>query len=178
MWRLLLLICSPVVADRIARTDNVGASLTMTQKLGDSVGRGGPLGTLLRPECEIAAMMRDVVQIPIEPIVMHERGKVQVAERAHTVRRKILFATWIGRLDLLQCRHRVSATPVDPVDEAEARKMAGTLARQEGLFAGTSTGLNVVAALQFARELGAGHTVVTVAVDSGLKYLAGDLYAQ
>ena len=55
-----------------------------------------------------------------------------------------------------------------------------TLARQEGLFAGTSTGLNVVAALQLARELGAGpgHNVVTVAVDSGLKYLAGDLYAK
>jgi len=64
------------------------------------------------------------------------------------------------------------------IDEAEARRMAGTLARQEGLFAGTSTGLNVVAALQLARELGAGHTVVTVAVDSGLKYLAGDLYAE
>jgi cysteine synthase len=64
------------------------------------------------------------------------------------------------------------------IDEAEARQMAWTLARQEGLFAGTSTGLNVVAALQLAREIGAGHTVVTVAVDSGLKYLAGDLYAQ
>jgi hypothetical protein len=51
--------------------------------------------------------------------------------------------------------------------------MAWTLARQEGLFAGTSTGLNVVGALQLARELGAGHTVVTVAVDSGLQYLAG-----
>lgn len=63
------------------------------------------------------------------------------------------------------------------IDEAEARRMAWTLARQEGLFAGTSTGVNVVAALQLAREIGAGHTVVTVAVDSGLKYLAGDLYA-
>jgi len=64
------------------------------------------------------------------------------------------------------------------IDEAEARRMASTLAQQEGLFAGTSTGLNVVAALALARELGAGHTVVTVAVDSGLKYLAGDLYAE
>jgi len=64
------------------------------------------------------------------------------------------------------------------IDEAEARRMAWTLAQQEGLFAGTSTGLNVVAALQLAEELGAGHTVVTVAVDSGLKYLAGDLYAK
>jgi cysteine synthase A len=45
------------------------------------------------------------------------------------------------------------------------------------LFAGTSTGLNVVAAVQLARAIGAGRTVVTVAVDSGLKYLAGDLYA-
>jgi cysteine synthase A len=63
------------------------------------------------------------------------------------------------------------------IDEAEARRMAGMLARREGLFGGTSTGLNVVGALQVARELGAGHTVVTVAVDSGLKYLAGDLYA-
>jgi cysteine synthase A len=63
------------------------------------------------------------------------------------------------------------------IDEGEARRMAWTLARQEGLFAGTSTGVNVVAALQLARELGAGHAVVTVAVDSGLKYLAGDLYA-
>lgn len=63
------------------------------------------------------------------------------------------------------------------IDEAEARRMAWTLARQEGLFAGTSTGLNVVAALQLAREIGPGQTVVTVAVDSGLKYLAGDLYA-
>jgi cysteine synthase A len=62
------------------------------------------------------------------------------------------------------------------IDEAEARRMAWTLAQKEGLFAGTSTGVNVVAALQLAKELGVGKTVVTVAVDSGLKYLAGDLY--
>ena len=41
---------------------------------------------------------------------------------------------------------------------------------------GVSTGLNVVGALALARELGAGKTVATVAVDTGLKYLAGDLY--
>src|ERR1700752_1754946 len=73
---------------------------------------------------------------------------------------------------------RALVSEVRVIDEAEARQMAWTLARQEGLFAGTSTGLNVVAALQLARELGAGKTVVTVAVDSGLKYLAGDLYAE
>jgi cysteine synthase A len=63
------------------------------------------------------------------------------------------------------------------VDEEEARAMARQLARREGIFAGTSTGLNVVAALQLARELGPGHRVATVAVDTGLKYLAGDLFA-
>ena len=63
------------------------------------------------------------------------------------------------------------------VDEAEARAMARRLAKEEGIFAGTSTGLNVVAALELARELGSGKVVATVAVDSGLKYLTGDLFA-
>lgn len=62
------------------------------------------------------------------------------------------------------------------IDEQEARAMARRLAREEGIFAGTSSGLNVVAALQLAREIGPGKKVATVAVDSGLKYLAGDLY--
>jgi cysteine synthase A len=62
------------------------------------------------------------------------------------------------------------------IDEAEARAMARRMAKEEGIFAGVSSGLNVVGALQVAQELGPGHTVVTVAVDSGLKYLAGDLY--
>jgi cysteine synthase A len=72
-------------------------------------------------------------------------------------------------------------TPADydearAIDEHDAREMAVRLAREEGIFAGTSTGLNVVGALQLARELGPGHNVVTVAVDTGLKYLAGDLF--
>jgi cysteine synthase A len=63
------------------------------------------------------------------------------------------------------------------VDETEARAMARRLAKEEGVFAGTSSALNVVAALQLARELGPGKVVATVAVDSGLKYLAGDLFS-
>jgi cysteine synthase A len=64
------------------------------------------------------------------------------------------------------------------VDEAEARALARRLAKEEGVFAGTSTALNVVAALKLAKELGPGKVVATVAVDSGLKYLAGDLFSQ
>lgn len=65
---------------------------------------------------------------------------------------------------------------VRPVDEHAGREMARRLAREEGLLAGTSTGLNVAGAVDLAVELGDGHTVVTVAVDTGLKYLAGDLF--
>lgn len=54
--------------------------------------------------------------------------------------------------------------------------MARRLATDEGLLAGTSTGMNVLGALQIASELGPGKTVVTVACDTGLKYLTGDLF--
>jgi cysteine synthase A len=63
------------------------------------------------------------------------------------------------------------------IEESAARAMARRLAREEGILAGTSTGLNVAAAIQLAAELGSEATVVTVAVDSGLKYLSGDLYS-
>ena len=63
------------------------------------------------------------------------------------------------------------------VDEQDARAMARRLAREEGVFVGTSSGLNIAAAVKLAGELGPGHVVATVAVDSGLKYLAGDLFA-
>ncbi len=63
------------------------------------------------------------------------------------------------------------------VAEEDARATARALAREEGLLVGLSSGLNVFAALQLARELGPDSTVVTVAVDTGLKYLAGDLFS-
>lgn len=62
------------------------------------------------------------------------------------------------------------------IKEEDGREMARRLAAEEGLLAGTSTGLNVAGALAIARELGSGHSVATVAVDTGLKYLTGDLF--
>jgi cysteine synthase A len=73
--------------------------------------------------------------------------------------------------------HREDYDEVRTVEEAAARDMARRLAREEGILAGTSTGLNVAAAVQLAVELGPQDTVVTVACDSGLKYLSGDLYS-
>lgn len=63
------------------------------------------------------------------------------------------------------------ADRIDQVSTEEATEMAMRLAREEGLFAGTSTGANVVAALRLAEELGPEMTVVTVMCDTGMKYL-------
>ena len=66
---------------------------------------------------------------------------------------------------------------IQTVSTEEAKAMARRLAREEGVFAGTSTGANVVAALRVAERLGSGATVVTLAVDSGLRYLSTDVFA-
>jgi len=70
------------------------------------------------------------------------------------------------------------ADEIVQVSSAEAKEMARRLAREEGLFGGTSSGANVVAALRVARQLGSGGTVGTLLCDSGLKYLSTDLYAR
>jgi cysteine synthase A len=62
------------------------------------------------------------------------------------------------------------------VSTADAKAMARRLAREEGVFAGTSSGANVVAALEIAKKLGPEKTVVTIMVDSGLRYLSTDFY--
>jgi cysteine synthase A len=70
----------------------------------------------------------------------------------------------------------------DNVDEIlsatteEATHMCRRLAREEGIFAGTSSGLNVIAALRVAQRLGPEATVVTIIIDSGLRYLSTDVY--
>lgn len=65
-----------------------------------------------------------------------------------------------------------------PIGTDEAKAMARRLAQEEGMFAGTSSGANVLAAIQIGRRLGPGATVVTLMVDSGLKYLGTDVFAR
>jgi cysteine synthase len=79
------------------------------------------------------------------------------------------FLTPITRSDLID--------EIEAVSDEQAREMARRLARDEGIFAGISSGANVCAALRVAARLGPDRRVVTVAVDSGLKYLQGDLFA-
>ena len=67
--------------------------------------------------------------------------------------------------------HAGVADQVERVSTEEAMAMAFRLAREEGLFAGASTGANVIAALRLAEELGPEATVVTILCDTGMKYL-------
>jgi cysteine synthase A len=78
------------------------------------------------------------------------------------------FVPSICRLDL--------ADEIISVADDDAYETARKLARMEGIFGGTTSGANVWAAIQRARIIGAGKRIVTIIVDSGLKYLDGDLY--
>lgn len=78
------------------------------------------------------------------------------------------FVPSICRLDL--------ADEIMAVKDEDAKDTARKLARMEGIFGGTTSGANVWAAMQRAKILGPGKKIVTVVVDSGLKYLNGDLY--
>jgi cysteine synthase len=64
------------------------------------------------------------------------------------------------------------ADHIEQVSTEEAKAMVIRLAREEGLFAGTSTGANVIAALRLAEQLGSAATIVTVMCDTGMKYLS------
>ena len=78
------------------------------------------------------------------------------------------FVPSICRLDL--------ADEIMPVSDEDAYKTARQLARLEGVFGGATSGANVWAAIQRAKIIGPGKKIVTVVVDSGLKYLKGSLY--
>jgi cysteine synthase A len=78
------------------------------------------------------------------------------------------FIPAIMRMDLVD--------EIISVGDREADEMARRLATVEGILAGSSSGANLVAALRVAESLGSGHRVMTIAVDTGLKYLDGDLY--
>jgi cysteine synthase len=78
------------------------------------------------------------------------------------------FIPSICRMDL--------ADEIIAVSDEDAYATARKLAKEEGIFGGITTGANVWAAIERAKILGSGKTIVTLLVDSGLKYLNGDLY--
>jgi cysteine synthase A len=106
--------------------------------------------------------------IPIEPLNVRSLSGGDISGTHKLEGIGAGFVPSICRLDL--------ADEIMPVSDEDARDTARRLARTEGIFGGITSGANVWAAIQRARIIGAGKRIVTVIVDSGLKYLHGDLY--
>jgi cysteine synthase A len=130
-----------------------------------SVGTAGSLrgiSTRLRVHNEAVHI---VAVEPEESAVLS--GRPSGSHRIEGIGAGFVVPLWTGTL----------ADEIQTISTQDAMTMARRVARDEGIFAGTSTGANVSAALRAAARLGPGHTVVTVAVDSGMKYLSTALYS-
>lgn len=131
-----------------------------------SVGTGGSLrGVATRLRAHDAAV-RIVAVEPEESAVLS--GRPSGSHKIEGTGAGFIVPLWTDTL----------ADEIQTVSTEEAMVTARNLARQEGLFAGTSTGANVAAALRVAERLSPDHTMVTVAVDTGMKYLSTALYGQ
>jgi cysteine synthase A len=130
-----------------------------------AVGTGGMLSGVIQALREGGSSARIVALEPAaSPAMTQGRGGAHSVEGIAT-----------GRIP-----PHMQGKPYDEaraIREEDARTMGRRLAREEGLLVGTSSALNIAAAVDIAREVGAGKVVATVAVDTGLKYLAGDLFA-
>jgi cysteine synthase A len=156
--------------DQLKNTDQIPAYHTMAEELWgqtggqidgfvQSVGTGGSLRGISEGLKRHREQIRIVAVEPAESPVLS--GGQAGAHKIDGIGAGFLVPLW--RPDIADQIERVST------DEAMAMTMR--LAREEGLFAGTSTGANVVAALRVAEQLKPGATIVTVMCDTGLKYL-------
>lgn len=161
--------------DQFHNTDAIGGYMGIGRELVEqtggrvdvfcgAVGTGGMLSGVARALGEAGCRARIVALEPAaSPAMTEGRGG------AHRVE-----GIAVGSIPPHMADHPYDEARA--IDEADARRMARRLAREEGLLVGTSSALNITAAVNIARELGPGKVVATVVVDSGLKYLAGDLF--
>lgn len=106
--------------------------------------------------------------IPVEPLHVRSLSGGEISGTHKLEGMGSGFVPAICRLDL--------ADEIMAVSDEDAYETARKLARLEGIFGGVSSGANVWAAIPRARIIGSGKKIVTVIVDSGLKYLSGELY--
>src|SRR5882757_2232301 len=106
--------------------------------------------------------------IPVEPLHVRSLSGGDISGTHKLEGIGTGFVPAICRLDL--------ADEIVAVSDEDAYATARKLARMEGIFGGTTSGANVWAAIQRARVIGPGKKIVTIIVDSGLKYLTGELY--
>ncbi len=162
--------------DQFNNVDNRNAYHKMASEILDVLGKnidefimGVGTGGCFSGNAEVLKKeIPDVRCIPVEPLNVRSLsgGDISGTHRLEGIGTG--FVPSICRLDL--------ADEIISVSDEDAYDTARRLARVEGIFGGTTSGANVWAAIQRARIIGAGKTIVTVIVDSGLKYLNGDLY--
>ncbi|HWX94955.1 MAG TPA: cysteine synthase family protein [Terriglobales bacterium] len=129
----------------------------LVQSVGTAASLRG-LGEALRPR---KATIRMVAVEPAESAVLS--GGPAGSHKIDGVGAGFVVPLW----------EKDTANQIEQISTEEATAMALRLAREEGLFAGTSTGANVIAALRLAEQLGPQATVVSVMCDTGMKYLKG-----
>jgi cysteine synthase A len=165
-----------VWTDQFNNPDNRNAYHTMAREIMDELGDDidefimgvGTGGSFSRNAEIFKEKIPDIRCIPIEPLHVRALSKGEMAGTHKLEGIGAGFVPSICRLDL--------ADEIMAVADEDAFNTARLLARKEGIFSGTTAGANVWAALQRARIIGPGKKIVTIAPDSGLKYLNGALY--
>jgi len=160
-----------VWTDQLRNTDQLSAYRTMAEEIWtqtggridgfvQSVGTAASFRGLAESLRQRNPRLRAVAVEPAESAVLS--GGAPGAHKIDGVGAGFVVPLW--RRDVADRLERVSTE--------DAVAMTLRLAREEGLFAGTSTGANVIAAMRLAEELGPDATVVTIMCDTGMKYLA------
>jgi cysteine synthase A len=162
--------------DQFNNTDNKLAYHTMAREILDVLGNeidefimGIGTGGCFSGNSEILKKEAPGIRcIPLEPLHVRSLSGGDISGSHKLEGIGAGFISSICRMDL--------ADEIMQVSDEDACETARKLARMEGIFGGTTSGANVWAAIQRARIIGPGKKIVTVIVDSGLKYLDGDLY--
>ena len=163
-------------ANQFKNVDNRNAYHAMAQEIIESLGtdiaefiQGVGTGGSFSGNAEVLKEKVPGIRcIPIEPMGVRtlSGGDISGTHRLEGIGTG--FVPAICRLDL--------ADEIIAVTDTDAFATARRLAREEGIFGGTTSGANVWAAMQRAKALGPGKKIVTIICDTGLKYLNGDLY--
>ncbi|HEX8969928.1 PLP-dependent cysteine synthase family protein [Oryzihumus sp.] len=180
--------------DRMAQAKVAGAERDGRLRPGGTVVEytGGSTGASVALVCAARGYRLRIVTSDAfsrDKLTRHGRGAAYTSPgaagrrgRAGRVARALRRRPGAHRIEGIGIGYRPPMWDPEPPDEVlsvpsgEAEEMARRLAREEGLFAGTSSGANVLAAIDVARRLGPGSRVATLLVDSGLKYLSTGVY--
>jgi cysteine synthase A len=156
--------------DQLNNTDQLAAYHEMAEEI--SVQTGGRIDGFVQ-SVGTAASLRGITEALRDhneqiTIVAVEPSESAVLSGGPTGAHKI---DGVGAGFVVPLWHQHIADQIDQVSTEDATAMAMRIAREEGLFAGTSTGANIVASLRLAEQLGPDATIVTIMCDTGMKYL-------